>query len=1022
MKIKKILSLLVVLTLVCSFMTITNVQAAEDEFGILTTLGINPDFGDDATPITRYQLANIAMDIAGLSLEPEGEPIYPDIPLKHKYFPLINAVTLNGLMGALADGSFSPNSNATAMDGGRVLLAVLGYTAFAVQAGWTDAQYNSKVQSLGLLSGVDSSEGLTAYVIKKMMVNMLTKNVMEIVSVDAEGIKFKESDLTYIEYKYGYKLKIGVLQANSYSSSAGHLPVTAKQAVIDGVLYKTDGRDYTDYVGYNVKFILTSEYDDGRIIHIEKYKGSEELVIDADKIVEYNDYTYTYIDENGSTETVSFPTTARVIINDQNMGTYDARHFKPDLGSVTLVDTDGDYNYDLVNISSKIYVKIGSTTTSGISNAWSGEAYDFGGKTSSFYNDGKNVELIKIEPNSYIELSAGAITHETVNGNVIIKPDISNSKIITVNVVNGTTTVTGRITTRRVDAIGIDGVLYEMNAYYYDLVKSDYVDAVALGATATLVLNSKGEIIDVVDVTSEYANSDVAKNYGYMTAISAARGGTDQGVVRIIDLTTLEEERYVTDEECKINGKKFKYSEAIVYNNSNTCFYLPDGNFKHQLIRYALNEEGEISELYLAVDRAHEKLTKHIMPLTHTDILPENTIDYYVGTSPEFIDNPDYDSKYDGYDNNNFTLDKNGYLAARTVIDGLYTLDKTTIQIVIPVDKAIDGSGVALGNNELAHYDAYTNVQDPRYWQVCYGDDFNASDNSLIMQTITAKSSWNYLALYDVSEDYVPAVAIKYVKNLPVVGDLPIEGPAIDAAYSTGSRFWYVTDINTIYDEISQQEKHEVTAVAADSYRKEGLITQKFITATKLKESSLYHARIVSGYDYETDMATYVDGSTTDLCDDKQTRTAKTWEEIKKGDMIEVRLNTAGEVNSFRIVCDGDIIKDADNLKCGNVYRHSWTDEMGYVAVNLGYCLKSYGKDGALLNLGGLNGPTSGLRMIGSFDYKPGGANSIKGSAMIIHTKSGQCEPAKLDDIEIGDYVLYRRNVGVVVEVFIIRP
>ena len=529
MKTKKILSLLVVFTLVFSMLTLGNVQAADDEFAILRTLGINTDFSDDTTPITRYQLAQIALELTGKTADDEGEPAYPDIPAKHKYFPVVNAVTKEGLMGATADGSFGPDTNASIMDGGRILLAELGYTAFAVQAGWTDAQYSSKVQSLGLTSGVDSSKGLTYSAIGRMMINMLTTKTMEIVSVSSEGIQFAESDSTYVESKYGYVIKKGIFQANGSASIAGYAPVKQSQAVVDGAVYKTNGNDYSDYVGYNVKLILTSEID-GEIIHVEKYSGSQELVLPAERIDSYSNYVYIYRDENDRAETVSFKTNARVVFNGQNMGAYNENYFKPDHGTVTLIDTEGDDVYDVVNINSMAYYKVGGTTATTISDQWTGAKLNFDDKNAFVYSKGSPTELMSIEPGAYAEIAAGAVTFDEVNGNVIMTPDVANSDIIVVNAIE-TTTVTGEISTRTVDSVGIDGVMYQFNPYYYDLIKSDYVDAVALGSTATLVLNAKGQVIDIKDIVSAYANSEVPKTYAYMTGIVEARGETGQAII-----------------------------------------------------------------------------------------------------------------------------------------------------------------------------------------------------------------------------------------------------------------------------------------------------------------------------------------------------------------------------------------------------------------------------------------------------------------------------------------------------------
>ncbi len=1019
MKIKRILSLLVALTLVCSFMTMTNVQAAEDEFAILSSLGIMTDFSDDTTPITRYQLAEIAVQLTGITPDGNGDPVYPDIPAKHKYFPVVNAVTNEGLMGGLADGSFSPDAKASAMDGGRMLLAELGYTAFAAQAGWTDAQYNSKVQSLGLMNGVDASEGLTYSGIGKMMINMLTKKVMEIVSINSEGIEFKESNLTYIESKYGYKIRTGILQAAGSSSISTAIPVTDKQVVIDGVLYKTEGQDLSRYVGYNVKFIVTSEFEDGKVIHVEKYKGSEELVLDADDIISYSNYTYTYKDEKGSTEVVSFPSTSRFIVNGRNMASYDARYFTPDLGSVTLIDTNADSVYDIVNITSKVYVKIGGSTATAISNGWTSEAYDTRNKTTYITNEGKSAEITSLEVGSYAELLMDRIIFSTVEGNEIVKPDEANAEILKMDVLGDTTKVTGTINTRRTDAVGIDGKIYKFSKYYHDLVKSDYVDQVALGSTATIVLNNKEQIIDIIDVVSSYSDESIIKTYGYMTKLNPARGEDGQAIVRIVDFTTLEEIPYETAKECKVNGVEFNYGNAATFGaGTNTSFYLPDGNFKHQPVRFVLDEEGRITDLYLAVDRSRQYVTNHILPLTKADYTPTTTIDYYATSGANKVLNPDYDPKYAGYDDNNFTLDKDGYIGVYDKsFDGLYTVKDDTIKVSIPVDMAIDGSGATLGETDTEHYNAFANVQDPQYWTISYsGNPERSAMASNDFMTNNADYKGSYMAVYDADENYVPGIAIKYIKSAPKGdGTAVLSGVQMgDARYENSYRYWYITNVESVFDEKTSEEKLEVTAKAAT---RDGVETSKFTVVNNILETGQQNKRKVAGYTFKNDMdnpGDYMIASTAYAID---------WNSLKKGDIIEVRRDAAGYVSGFRHAVDGDIIKDYDSLQCGNIYRSSWGSEVAAITVNLAYCIKAGGEEnGLIVDLGGPNAELSSLKKIDTLDYKVGGYLSIQGAGMIINLSSGQCTKATLDDVKVGDYVLYRKNYGTAVEVFILRP
>lgn len=950
MKLKKILSLLVVLTLACSLFTAVNVNAAEDEFAILRTLGISTDFSDNTTPITRYQLAQVALELTGISAEPNGEPVFPDIPVKHKYFPVVNAAYINGLMGALTDGSFGPDTNATAMDAGRVLLSELGYTAFAKQANWTDAQYNSKVQSLGLMRGIDSSKGLTYHDVGKMIINMFTTKVMDIIAIDGEGIKFAESNLTYIESRFGYILKTGIMYAAGSASASGYAPVKANQVIIDDILYKTDGRDYSKYVGYNVKYIVTSEYEDGQVIHVEKYRDYEEVVISAKDVLGYDNYVMTYVDENGSQEKLTLGTSARVIINGQNMGAGDVnfeKYFTPDHGSITFVDTDGNDVYDVANINTMVYFKAGGVTATTITDTLTGASLNIGDIDTYVYKDGVAVEMTQITAGDYVEVATGRVAYSTVNGNEIMSLNAATSEIATLNVVS-TSTVTGKVTAKKTTGIGVDGVVYDYNNYYADLLASDYVKVVSLGDTVEVVLNEKGEVIDIPSAKSSYGDESVEKTYAYLLGMASTGGISESAVVRFMDIEKLQEVRLVTSEDCKINGKKFDFNEVnTVDPTTATSIYYPNGTFKHQLFRYSVNENNEINNIYLAVDHANQYVLDH-------------------NGSPTSAVNPDYDPAYAGYDENNFSLDymktdAHGYGAN---IENLYFIKPQTIMLKIP-----------------------PTPENPKLWVVTTNEEVTTS-NSIV--TAFADSA---IELYDVNEQYVPAVGIK--REAGSSNDVTRSG------FKNAIRTGIVTNVMDVYDENSNEIRRQVTlAVPTPS----GVETRMLVPS----DPDLVSVRPMY----------YAAGNGTV----SSQYSTISWNDIQIGDFIVTNVNIAGEVTGFRLYFDHNVLADMDNLTYGKLaYEYATLARTQYKNFDFGYVTKVFGSDGALMNIEGPAGPTAALRKIEAPFTVAGGGYQDKGATMIYYPEKGKFETASVSDIVVGDSVIVHGDCNYTCEVFIIR-
>ena len=289
-------------------------------------------------------------------------------------------------------------------------------------------------------------------------------------------------------------------------------------------------------------------------------------------------------------------------------------------------------------------------------------------------------------------------------------------------------------------------------------------------------------------------------------------------------------------------------------------------------------------------------------------------------------------------------------------------------------------------------------------------------------------NNWGYVALYDSSEEYTPSVAIKYRKTAAASADAYIPGVDFgDGYFRNDSRYHYVTGVDWIYDEAEGEEKLQITAVKATQ---DSIETVTLLPAGKITESSRIARRDPTIYDFELDEATYVmdnygtirDVNPNDYLLNGSELPTRRWDEIEVGDMLECRFDTMGYVSGFRIMVENEIIEDLDNIVYGRVTSNYWYDEVAIISVNLGYVLQSYGVNGFLMNIGGPNGPSYGLRKIGQLNPVPGGSNSIKGAAMIIHTKSKTCESATLSDVKVGDTVLVRRNTDVPVELFILRP
>ncbi len=1029
MKLKRILSLLLALTLVSSFMMISTVSAANDEFALLRQLGFTRDFSDNTTPITRYQVAEVAIEMAGIGADLEGDPVYPDVPVRHKYFGVVNAAYKKGLVSAKPDGTFAPDSPATPMDAGRAILGELGYAAFGMQAGWTDAQYNNKVQTLGLLSGIKSSSGFTYYDFGKMIINALTVNIMDMISVGNEGVQFKESNLTYIESKYGYKAQYGILQAAGKASMTGTAPTDSFDQVVikvnnTSIRFNTTGIDYSALVGQRVKFILSNNYGDGDLIYLEKYRGSRVIELDATDL-DYDNNSFTYHDEYGRIKTQSFPVTARVIINGENRTTIDDRYYEPDTGSVTLVDTEDDGRIDVVHINSKVVFKVGATTQFDLLDAFTSNRITYGETKIYAYKAGANANIASIKVGDYVELAPGKIKFNAGTG--LVEVDDVNMNRMTVNILP-VTKISGSVTAIKATALYVDGVEYKFDGYFEKLVAYGHVSLPTLGAVVEIVVDGDGEIIDVPTVESVYSlNTD--RKYAYMLGMAETSNESKDAVIRVMNIDILEEERFYTAEDCRLNGKKFDFQELkkMDYTTSSVMIYTPAVNpeydpsygpstpgydpdniktkqyimtptFKHQLISYVLDKDGKVKELFLATDHSNQY------------ILDKD------GMSTG-VPNPDYVANYQGYSKTEFTMDIRGNLPnidGATVLANIYQMDPlTTYQLRVP-----------LGDD----------IYNPKMWFSVppIGPDtrYRSETNTYIVAG-SGSDGWTgpTLELYDNTESLSPTIIIRRENQ---------QTTSMTYHFNDEQRAMLITDITTIYDEEAGKEKIQITGQVGTPDK--GVVERKYNIYDPTTALITFERPKETGSDRHNS-AIHVLSETG--------RLPATLADLEVGDLVEVQLNDIGEIALARVIADMEFFKMAPTFNKTISSNYIPADDTGNETVK--WNLPTYGtlvgssaigaKTGQLYyvygqvtNVYGDNGALMRTREDATlqnygfekierpvFDPHLGGNISVEGGVAIIHTETGKMESATVADIQLSDNVIARKTYDRPVEVYIIR-
>lgn len=650
---KKILvCLILALSVLLSLFNVS--YAANDEFSLLTKLGITSDFSDNETVLTRKDLCELAIEITGASIIKNGKAVFLDVPEKHKDFAVINTAYLNGLVAGHSDMTFKPEQVAVTTDTACIFATMLGYGGLArnMSRDEFDAFCIEIVADAGVFSGSNYGE-LTRYKFGKMLLKTLEANIA-MVNINTNGVTYSTSNEMYITSKYGLTVLKGTLQAVGEASIRNIQPVSYGHVLIDGMLYESNGFNAIDYLGQKVKAVVDDE--EKLLISIIPLTD-DEIVIDAKDIISFENFVIEYWDDDKvKTQTIS--QSSRIILNEKN-ASYDESLIKPLVGSIKLV---GDTSvFENVIVTSEVYVKVGSISEDVLLDSILNKKIDLTDKDIVCYYGGQKSDLNSVNRDSYLRIAADKIKIDT-DGVVWI--DNANSERLIINIISHEE-VQGKVTGHSEEYVNINNNNYTYSNYLMTLIQKGLIKKPALAAQGVFIVNEKGELI-------AYKNESVftaQNNYRYGYILKCFEDEVGEGICFVLVNDSAERVVLNASSKFRLNDERKTSLESLkVSDGANTDLYV-DGELRRQLVMFKLNDKGEITALYTAKDYANQYL------LNSNSIATE-------------VPNPTYKEEgYGGYDEEKFSLD---YVAKsqlyRKGFEHLYSFKEDTILFTVPKD------------------------------------------------------------------------------------------------------------------------------------------------------------------------------------------------------------------------------------------------------------------------------------------------------------------------------------------------
>lgn len=586
---KKRVGWLILIALIASMIAPLNIYAEnnnslsqneQEALEILQVLGIvSEEYGDltldRSKEVSRADFAVYLRKFINLEETNGTKLYYNDVSKNHYAYNDITLLTEYGYLNGVGNNLFAPEEKMNKENAYSVFLNLLGYNLYAQQNGIIEAARYAE-----LTDGISASKELTIGDLFLIMYNAFLADCFEIDTLGTKSTTYTKGDTTYLyqtrRMMYFSKGTVtGVHGASIYNDN-----LNENQMIIDGEYIELDDKDYFDYLGMKVHYIVYFPYDDSGNQLVWIGEGSSKdivnLEVDEDSYFDNNILLY----DDGSNHTKKYTISGKVTV------IYNGDFYS---GNTNDIFTKDKYELRLLSLNEKNDIAI----------VWSYQDIIVSGRNSADMEifDKLTNQYYNFDPDEYERFSLNMSTGETVefedleDGDVISIFESQNREYM--KAVACRNKVSGDITGRYDEKIEVDSKYYE----YYDSTRSINTGAKSI----ELYLDYKGYIADS-SASFVSSNRFVAYAYGmyYDDSLDSCI------VIKILNENGTLETLY-SKEKFNFNGIK-KHSSDVF----NTIEKGSDGRIKPQLVLLQKNSEGKVTALYTSSENGgNGELIKH---------------------------------------------------------------------------------------------------------------------------------------------------------------------------------------------------------------------------------------------------------------------------------------------------------------------------------------------------------------------------------------------------------------------------
>lgn len=524
---------------------------------------------DTSQPVTRRQFVSAAAALfrgGETACAPVG---FSDVAADDPLFAVLGQAVA---VGMIADGeTFRPEDPITRDECIKICCTAAGYDVKAELLGGYPTGYRTAANRSGVSDGIGGAgteiSGEEAWI---FLWNTLNTEVLEPTAYGGETTQYgaREGE-TLLAQLYDIYTAEGILNANEYAA-LGQRDMTgsAGWAEIDGVRFALEYQEANRYLGYRVRGYYRLEEQKQTLVYAVPL-DNERLELRAEDVAyDPENRTITYGDKKR--KAVLEAGFERIYNGKPDYGF--GEDPIPASGRLTLVDNNRDGRYDVLDVEEVYYLKIGAINKyySTVSDADDAE---------------KTLELNAPDCRYWIYGSEGetlALT-ELQTGDILAVEASEDRLLITMTLCGNS--VSGVLERIQEERVTVGGEPYELDPVF----ERFYQDKLSVGGSYVFVLGLDGRIVDC-------QNGDAVYVYGYLYNAALEGAGFSPRVSLKIFSDTAKHLILTCADKVLLNGSRAKPEEVY----QALC---PEGRAAPQLVRYLVNQEGELARLDTAAVR-----------------------------------------------------------------------------------------------------------------------------------------------------------------------------------------------------------------------------------------------------------------------------------------------------------------------------------------------------------------------------------------------------------------------------------